>query len=187
MSYNLKGKRVAVLAADGFEQSELESPVAALRENGAETVVVSLKPGKIRGWKDGNWGDSVDVDQIVADADPDQFNALLLPGGVLNPDTLRTDEDVLKFVKLFFAQHKPVAAICHGPWTLVNAGVLQGRKVTSYHTIKADLVNAGAQWVDQEVVVDEGLVTSRNPDDLPAFNDKLCEEVEEGKHTLQHA
>lgn len=187
MSYNLKGKRVAVLATDGFEQSELESPVEALKDHGAEVTIVSLKTGQIKGWKDGDWGNPVDVDLAVADADAGDFNALVLPGGVMNPDTLRTDEDVLKFVKQFFAQHKPVAAICHGPWTLVNAGVLQGRKLTSYHTIKADLVNAGANWVDEEVVVDEGLVTSRKPSDLPAFNDKLCEEVEEGKHELQHA
>jgi protease I len=163
--------------------------VGALRNAGAEAVIVSPKSGQIRGWQndENGWGDSFDVDQTVADASPDDFNALLLPGGVMNPDKLRTDEDVLKFVKLFFAQSKPVAAICHGPWTLVNAGVLQGRKVTSYHTIKMDLVNAGAEWVDQSVVVDEGLVTSRNPDDLPDFNDKLCEEVAEGKHALQHA
>jgi protease I len=189
MNYDLSNKRVAVLATDGFEQIELTSPVEALRNAGAEAVIVSPKSGQIRGWQndENGWGDSFDVDQTVADASPDDFNALLLPGGVMNPDKLRTDEDVLKFVKLFFAQSKPVAAICHGPWTLVNAGVLQGRKVTSYHTIKMDLVNAGAEWVDQSVVVDEGLVTSRNPDDLPDFNDKLCEEVAEGKHALQHA
>lgn len=187
MSYKLQGKKVAVLAANGFEQSELESPVKALRDAGAETVVVSLKPGKIKGWKDGDWGDEVSVDRTIDQVKADQFNALLLPGGVMNPDTLRTHEDVLTFVRDFFKQHKPVAAICHAPWTLINAGVIEGRKVTSYHTIKQDLINAGANWVDEEVVVDEGLVTSRSPDDLPAFNDKLCEEVEEGKHELQTA
>jgi protease I len=187
MSYDLSNKRVAVLATDGFEQSELESPVEALRSSGAQVTIVSLKSGQIKGWKDGDWGDSFDVDMTVDQADAENFNALVLPGGVINPDTLRTDDDVLKFVKLFFAQGKPVAAICHGPLTLVNAGVLNGRTVTSYHSIKQDLVNAGANWVDEEVVVDEGLVTSRNPNDLPAFNDKLCEEVEEGKYELQHA
>lgn len=187
MSYDLTNKRVAVLATDGYEQSELTSPVDALKKCGAETVIVSLKEGQIKGWTDGNWGDAVEVDMKVSDASASDFNALLLPGGIINPDTLRTDEDVLAFVRDFFKQHKPVAAICHGPLTLINAGVIEGRKVTSYHTVKQDLINAGAEWVDEEVVVDEGLVTSRNPGDLPAFNDKLCEEVEEGKHALQTA
>lgn len=187
MSYKLNNKIVAVLATHGFEQSELESPVKALQDAGAKTIVVSLKPGQINGWKDGDWGNAIDVDQTVDQVNAKDFNALLLPGGVMNPDTLRTNEAVLTLVRDFFKQHKPVAAICHAPWTLINAGVVKGRKLTSYHTVKQDLINAGANWVDQEVVVDQGLVTSRDPDDLPAFNDKLCEEVEEGKHKLQTA
>lgn len=187
MPYDLKNKRVAILATHGFEQSELLSPRQALAEAGAETVVVSLKSGQIKGWSNGDWGKSVDVDLTVDNADAEDFNALLLPGGVMNPDKLRTDEAVLKFVRDFFTQHKPVAAICHAPWTLINAGVVEGRTMTSYHTIKQDLINAGADWVDKEVVVDQGLVTSRSPADLPAFNDKLCEEVEEGKHAGQTA
>jgi len=185
MSYDLTNKRVAVLATDGFEQSELLSPRKALDDAGAETVIVSLKSGKIKGWDQKDWGKSVGVDMLVKHADAYDFDALLLPGGVISPDTLRTDEHVIKFVRDFFALHKPVAAICHGPWTLINAGVVEGRTMTSYHTIKQDLVNAGANWVDKEVVVDHGLVTSRKPDDLPAFNDKLCEEIYEGKHAGQ--
>lgn len=187
MSYDLTGKHIAVLATDGFEQSELMSPVEALQQAGAKTTIVSLAAGQIRGWKDGDWGDAVDVEMTVADANAKDFHALLLPGGVLNPDKLRVDDDALKFVKLFFAQKKPVAAICHGPWTLINAGVVRDRRVTSWPSLKQDLTNAGAHWEDAECVCDEALVTSRNPDDLPAFNAKFCEEIAEGKHELQHA
>jgi len=187
MTYDLKNKTIAILATNGFESSELASPRDALRAAGADTAVVSLESGKITGWdhEKNNWGKQIDVDLTIDNASPDDFNALLLPGGVMNPDTLRTDERVQKFVRKFFADGKPVAAICHGPWILINAGVVEGRKMTSYHSIRQDLVNAGAKWVDSPVVVDQGLVTSRHPGDLPQFNDKLCEEVEEGKHVGQ--
>lgn len=183
----LSGKRVAILATDGFEQSELSSPREALQEAGATVELVSLAKGTIRGWKDGGWGDSEQVDRIVADAKADDYDALMLPGGVINPDKLRTDSDAVDFVRSFFKQNKPVAAICHGPWMLAEADVLKGRKVTSYKSIRTDLENAGAEWVDQEVVVDNGLVTSRSPKDLPAFNAKMVEEVREGKHEEQTA
>ncbi len=183
----LKGKRVAILATDGFEQSELLSPREALLEAGATVELISLEKGSIKGWKDGNWGDSERVDHAVADAKADDYHALMIPGGVMNPDKLRMNSDAVGFVRSFFEQHKPVAAICHGPWLLAEAGVLKGRKLTSYKSIRTDLENAGATWVDQEVVVDNGLVTSRSPKDLPAFNAKLVEEVREGKHQKQTA
>lgn len=183
MSKSLQGKRVAILATDGFEQSELESPRQALDEAGALTEIVSLKTGMIRGWKHTDWGDKVKVDRLVADADPHEYDALLLPGGVMNPDKLRVDPDAVEFVRDFFRHGKPVAAICHGPWTLINAGVVEGRRMTSYKSIQADLENAGAEWVDEEVVVDNGLVTSRQPSDLPAFNAKMIEEIAEGPHS----
>lgn len=186
-THDIKGKRVAILATDGFEQSELTSPRDAIEKAGGTPTIVSLKSGSIRGWKHTDRGDSVEVDVALDDTSADEFDALVLPGGVMNPDKLRTDEKALKFVHDFFTQHKPVAAICHGPWTLINAGVADGRKMTSYHSIREDLMNAGVNWVDEEVVVDEGLVTSRNPDDLPAFNAKLVEEIAEGKHAAQHA
>ncbi len=187
MGHNLKGKRVAVLVTDGFEQIELTSPVDALKQAGAQTAIVALKAGQVKGWNRTDWGDKFDVDETVSDASSKEYDALLLPGGVMSPDKLRMDQDALRFVRSFFEQHKPVAAICHGPWPLIDAGVVKGRTVTSYPSLRQDLVNAGATWVDETVVVDQGLVTSRNPDDLPAFNDKLCEEVAEGKHKLQHA
>lgn len=182
MSDKLKNRKVAILATDGFEQSELTEPREALEKAGAETTIVSLESGEIRGWKDGDWGDSVDVEMTVDEARSEDFDALLLPGGVMNPDKLRRDERALQFVRGFFADGKPVGAICHGPWTLIDAGVISGRKLTSYSSIQTDLKNAGARWVDEEVVVDSGLVTSRHPGDLPAFNDKLVEQVAEGKH-----
>jgi protease I len=185
MTHDLTGKRVAILATHGFEQSELTSPRDAIKKAGGKPVVVSPESGSVRGWDENDWGDPVDVDQPLDESSPDDFDALVLPGGVMNPDKLRVDETALRFVRGFFEQHKPVAAICHGPWTLINAGVVDGRTVTSYHTIKRDLVNAGANWVDEEVVVDNGLVTSRHPGDLDAFNDKLLEEIVEGKHAKQ--
>tara|TARA_R110000823_G_scaffold27609_25_gene80617 strand:+ start:37885 stop:38433 length:549 start_codon:yes stop_codon:yes gene_type:complete len=179
---NLEGKKVAILATDGFEQSELESPRDALLETGATPTVVSPKPDSIRGWSGGEWGDNVDVDVALEDANPADYAALVLPGGVLNPDALRTDDRAVDFVRHFVDTGKPIGAICHGPWTLIDADGVKGRKVTSWPSVRTDLQNAGAKWEDSEVVVDKGLVTSRKPDDLPAFNAKLIEEVAEGRH-----
>lgn len=187
MKNTLQGKKVAILATNGFEDSELRSPKKALEQAGATTHVVSLKSGTIKGWKDGDWHGTIDVDRTVDATKSDDYDALLIPGGVINPDQLRANAEAVGFVKSFFQQKKPVAAICHGPWVLAEADVLKGRKVTSYKSIKTDIVNAGANWVDEEVVVDEGLVTSRSPKDLPAFNAKLVEEVAEGKHAEQTA
>lgn len=173
---NLENKKIAVLAADGYEQSELDSPVEALRSAGAEVKIISLKSGKIKAMKDHEWSTSVNVDHVVKDVKADDFNALLLPGGVINPDSLRADQDAVKFVKDFFAQNKPVAAICHGPQTIINAEEVKGRKMTSYNAISKDLINAGANWVDEEVVTDGNLTTSRKPDDLPAFNERIVQE-----------
>ena len=178
-------KKVAILAADGFEESELTSPKNAMEVAGIETHVVSLENGAIKGWSDGNWSNSIEVNQLVSDVSSSEYNALLIPGGVINPDLLRRNDDAIDFVRGFFKEHKPVASICHGPQVLINAEVVDGRKMTSFNSIKKDLTNAGANWVDEEVVVDEGLVTSRNPNDLPAFNSKLIEEVMEGKHEEQ--
>lgn len=180
-------KRIAILATDGFEESELKSPKEAMEKEGFQVEIVSLKSGKIKSWADGNWSAEYNVDKILSEVSAKDYNALMLPGGVINPDKLRTEEDALTFVRDFFKQKKPVAAICHGPWTLIEAEVVKGRKMTSYKSIRKDLENAGANWVDEEVVVDEALVTSRNPKDLPAFNAKLIEEIKEGKHEEQHA
>lgn len=176
---------VAILATDGFEQSELTQPAQALRDAGMTPVIVAPKSGSIRGWNHTDWGDDVDVDKTLEDASANDFDGLVLPGGVMNPDTLRTDERAIEFTRAFFKAGKPVSAICHGPWLLVECDVLQGREVTSYHSIKTDLKNAGARWVDREVVVDSGLTTSRSPDDLPAFCRKMIEELKEGVHAGQ--
>jgi protease I len=178
----LANKRVAMVATHGFEQSELTEPKKALEQAGAKVDVISLAPGRIRGWRHGNWGDEVPVDALVSDVRADDYDALVLPGGVMNPDRLRTHDDVLAFVRAFFEQGKPVGAICHGPWTLINAGVIKGRHVTSWPSLRQDLLNAGATWTDEEVVAEHGLVTSRKPDDIPAFNRKLVEEIAEGVH-----
>lgn len=180
-------KRIAILATNGFEESELKSPKEAMEKEGFQVDIVSTESGNIKAWDQGNWSNEYKVDRTVKEASADEYNALMLPGGVINPDHLRRSEDALKFVRNFFEQKKPVAAICHAPWTLISAGVVKGRTMTSFNSIKDDLVNAGAKWVDEEVVVDEGFVTSRNPDDLPAFNAKLIEEIKEGKHELQHS
>ena len=180
-------KRIAILATDGFEESELKSPKEAMENEGFEVDIVSLKSGSIKAWDEGNWSKEYKVDKTLDSVSANEYNALVLPGGVINPDKLRIEEDVITFIKDFFKQSKPVASICHGPWSLINADVVKGRTMTSYPSIKKDLINAGANWEDKEVVVDEGLVTSRNPDDLPAFNNKLIEEIKEGKHDLQHA
>jgi len=179
---SLSGKKVAILAADGFEQSELIEPKKALDRAGAKTVIVSPNPQKIRGWKDKNWGEECQVDEPLERARPDEFDALLLPGGVMNPDTLRQDRRAVQFAKYFFRAGKPVAAICHGAVTLIDAEVVAGRLMTSYPAIQKDLKNAGAKWVDEEVVVDHGFVTSRKPADLPRFIEKMIEEFAEGIH-----
>ena len=182
MDAKLKGKKVAVLATHGFELDELKSPKDALEKAGAMTVVVSpAKEGKIRGWKGKDWSGDAAVDCKLDDADPSTFDALVLPGGVLNPDQLRLEPKAIAFIKAFVDAGKPIAAICHGPWTLINAGAVRGRKMTSWPTLETDLKNAGARWVDEEVVVDQGLVTSRKPDDLPAFNRRMIEVFAEGK------
>ncbi len=170
----LQGKKIAVLATNGFEQSELFDPYNALKEAGADVHIVSLESGSIKGWDKDDWGKSIDVDKTLDSVSADDYNGLMLPGGVMNPDTLR-------------AEDKPVAAICHAPQLLIEADVVKGRKLTSYNSIKTDLINAGAQWEDSEVVTDQGFVTSRNPNDLPAFIDKMIEEFREGKHDRQHA
>lgn len=187
MAEQLNGKKVAILATDGFEQSELMEPKKALEAAGAQTHVVSLESGEIKGWKDKDWGDSVPVDVTIDAANAADYDALMLPGGVMNPDKLRTNDQAVSFVRDFFTAGKPVGAICHAPWTLIEAGVVNGRTVTSWPSLKTDLENAGANWVDQEVVCEQGLVTSRKPDDLPAFNAKLIEEIGEGKHEGQTA
>lgn len=182
---DLSGKRVAIVVTNGFEQIELTDPRDALEDAGASTDIVSIEDDEVKGWNHTEWGDTFTVDVPIDDADPDHYDALLLPGGVMNPDKLRRDERVQRFVRAFFEEGKPVAAICHGPWTLIDAGVVKGRRVTSYHSIQMDLKNAGAEWVDEEVVVDRGLVTSRKPDDLPAFDAKMIEEFAEGRHAVR--
>jgi protease I len=182
MAYDLTGKTVAVLATDGFEQSELMEPVRALKEARATVHVVSLEKGEIKGWDKKDWGQSVPVDRTVDEVSASDYDALVLPGGQINPDVLRTSEKAVGLVKAFYDAKKPIGAICHGPWVLIEAGVVKGLEATSYHSIKTDMKNAGANWVDQEVVVDSGIVTSRKPDDLPAFCAKLIEEIAEGKH-----
>jgi protease I len=185
MAGKLNGKRVAILATDGVEQVELTEPRKALDDAGARTVLVSPKSDKIKGWQHDHWGDELKVDLPLADARPDDFDALVLPGGVMNPDHLRQDPKAVEFVRSFFQAGKPVAAICHGPWLLVEANVVRGRTVTSWPSLKTDLRNAGADWVDREVATDQGLVTSRKPDDIPAFSKKVIEEIAEGVHDRQ--
>lgn len=181
----LAGKRIAILATEGFEQSELEKPRRALDEAGATTEVVSPSHGSIRGWDHDKFGDKVEVDVDMAEADPADYDGLLLPGGVMNPDKLRQVPEAVRFVRAFFDSGKPVAAICHGPQMLIEAGVVRGRRMTSYPSVKTDLINAGAEWVDEVVVTDQGLVTSRKPDDIPRFNAKMIEEFAEGYHASQ--
>jgi protease I len=183
----LNGKKVAILVEDGFEQIELTSPKQALEQAGATTHIISPKRDKVKGWDETKWGQEFPVDTSIEQANANNYDALLLPGGVMNPDKLRINKSAVQFVRSFFDQGKPVAAICHGPWPLIEANVVKGRKMTSYPSLQSDLKNAGANWVDQEVVVDQGLVTSRNPDDLPAFNRKMIEEVAEGRHERQRA
>jgi protease I len=178
----LQGKTIAVLATDGFEQVELTKPVEALRQAGANVQVVSPHGGQIQGWNHLDKGDMVRVDRELAQARAEDFDALVLPGGVINPDQLRLVPQAIQFIRDFVEADKPIAAICHGPWTLINARAVDGKRMTSWPSLQIDLLNAGADWVDEEVVVDEGLVTSRRPDDLPAFCAKMIEEFAEGRH-----
>lgn len=184
---NLSGKRVAILATDGYEQSELEVPLARLKEAGAEVEIVSPKSGVIKGWHHHDWGRPIDVDRVLSDAKPEQYDALVLPGGQMNPDTLRLEPAAIEFVRSFWQQGKVVAAICHGPWLLIEAGLVRGRQVTSWPTLRTDLVNAGGLWRDVDVVADQGLVTSRKPTDLESFCLKIAEELAEGLHQRRAA
>ncbi|PQA59317.1 type 1 glutamine amidotransferase domain-containing protein [Siphonobacter curvatus] len=182
MEQKLQGKKVAILVTDGFEQVELTEPQQALIDAGAETKIISPKDKEVKGWDHTDWGDTFNVDVPLSQANPEDYDALLLPGGVMNPDSLRMETDAVAFVEHFFESGKPVAAICHAPIMLIEADVVEGRKLTSYPSLKTDLINAGAEWVDEEVVTDNGLVTSRKPDDIPAFNAKMIEEIAEGQH-----
>ena len=185
--HNIAGKKVAFLLTDGVEQVELTSPWNAVKEAGGVPTLVWPKSGQRQGYKGTEKGQKFAVDLAAGQADAADFHALVIPGGVVNADHLRADKDAQAFTRAFFDQHKPVASICHGPWLLIEAGVVNGRNLTSYYTLQTDLKNAGANWTDQEVVVDQGLVTSRNPHDLPAFNAKLLEEIAEGEHAGQTA
>jgi protease I len=188
MAKDLSNLKVAILVADGFEQVEMTEPRKALDDAGAQTFIVSpVDTGEFQGWNHYDKADKFFIEYVLDEATADDFDALLLPGGVANPDQLRMNPDAVGFVKSFFDAGKPVAVICHGPWTLIEAGVVKGRKVTSWPSVKTDLINAGADWVDEEVVVDNGLVSSRKPDDIPAFNQKMIEEFAEGMHRGQRA
>jgi protease I len=182
MANELRNKRVAVLVEHGFEQSELVEPKKALEAAGAKAEIVSPQSGKVKGWNHKTWGEEIAVDRALDSAKADEYDALLLPGGVMNPDRLRINKTAVQFVKAFVDSGKPIAAICHAPWTLIEAGATNGRRMTSWPSLATDLRNAGAQWVDEECVVDNGLVTSRKPDDIPAFNRKMIEEFAEGRH-----
>ncbi|ROI06926.1 type 1 glutamine amidotransferase [Chryseobacterium sp. G0240] len=178
-------KKIAILATNGFEESELQSPKEYLEQQGWTAHIISPESGTIKSWAEKDWGKEYPVDKSLAEASASDYDALVLPGGVINPDQLRTNDEALSFVKDFFTQNKPVAAICHGPQILINAEVVNGRNMTSVNSISKDLINAGAHWEDSEVVVDNGLVTSRTPKDLPAFNAKMVEEIKEGRHERQ--
>lgn len=183
----LSGKRIAILATNGFEQSELEVPRDRLRKAGATVDVISLSPGEIKGWDMKDWGRPVKVDKTLDEATAADYEAIVLPGGQINPDLLRVEPKALKFIKDIFDAKKIVAAVCHAPWLLVETGIAKGRKMTSYKSIKTDIINAGAKWEDSQVVVDQGVITSRNPGDLEAFSAKIIEEVKEGRHAKRSA
>lgn len=182
MPQQLNGVRVAAIVTHGFEQVELTDPKRALEEAGARVDVIAPEAGTVRGWNHKEWGEQIHVDRTLDDARQEDYDAVLLPGGVMSPDKLRMNPKAVGFVREAYLAGKPISAICHGPWTLIDAGIVRGRRLTSYPSLKADLVNAGANWVDEEVVTDSGLVTSRNPDDIPAFNRKTIEEFAEGRH-----
>jgi protease I len=182
MAQGLSGKKIAILATDGFEQAELQEPLKALKNAGAEVEIVAPHDGLIQGMRHHEKGDKAKVDRTLAQARPEDYSAIVLPGGVANPDQLRTNDRAVSFVRHFFHAKKPIAVICHGPWTLIEAGVVKGVEMTSWPSLKTDLENAGARWVDKEVVVDSGIVSSRKPDDLPAFCRKMVEEFQEGRH-----
>ena len=186
ISNTLKGKKYAILVADGFEESEFLEPKKAILDHGGYVEVVSLHPGEVRSWKDGNWSSKYKVQKTVEEVKASDYDGLVLPGGVINPDKLRRSQQAVDFVAGFFQEgsQKPVAAICHAPWMLIEADVVRGRHLTSFFSLQTDLENAGAHWVDKEVVVDKGLVTSRSPRDLPVFNQKMIEEFREGQHTM---
>jgi protease I len=182
MANELQGKKIAFIATEGVEEVELTEPWKAVEEAGGQPELISIEDGEVQAWEHFDKGGSFKVDKTIEEAQPSDYDGLVLPGGVANPDQLRTDENVVSFILDFAASGKPIGVICHGPWTLIEAGVLEGRKVTSWPSLQTDLRNAGANWVDEEVVVDQGLVSSRNPDDLPAFNAKIVEEFAEGRH-----
>ena len=191
MASKLRGKKIAILATDGFEQVELTEPRKALDEAGSATVLIAPRPGEIRAWKTKEWGDSVKVDKTIENANPNDYDALVLPGGVMNPDRLRMDPGAVNFVRQFVSSGKPIGAICHGPWMLLEAGAVSGKTVTSWPSLKTDLKNAGANWVDQEVASDGVLITSRNPDrnpdDIPAFSRAIIDAVSRGVHDVRAA
>ncbi len=187
MDQRLQGKRVAILVDNGFEQAELAEPRKALDQSGAQSFVVSPQQGQVKGWQHDKWGDSFPVEVPLDSAQSDNFDALLLPGGVMNPDKLRMNPKAVQFVRSFFDAGKPIAAICHGPWTLVEADVVRGKTLTSWPSLQTDIRNAGGKWVNEQVVTDQGIVTSRKPDDIPAFNQKMVEEFAEGVHKARKA
>jgi protease I len=184
---DLTGKKIAILATNGFEQSELEVPRDRLKKAGATVDIVSLAAGEIKGWDQKNWGRTVKVDKTLDQVSASDYDALVLPGGQINPDLLRVEPKALNFIKDVFNAKKIVAAVCHAPWLLIEVGIAKGRKMTSYNSIKTDVINAGAHWEDSEVVIDQGLITSRNPGDLEAFSAKIIEEVKEGRHAQRSA
>jgi protease I len=184
---DITGKKIAILATNGFEQAELETPLRKLREAGAAVDVVAPEAGEIRGWDEKDWGHPVKVDKTLGEVSANDYDAIVLPGGQLNPDYLRVNQQAISFIKDFYQAGKTVAAICHAPWLLIEAGIIKGRRATSYKSIKTDVINAGGQWMDEPVVTDQGLITSRQPSDLDAFSAKIIEEVREGKHQRRFA